>query len=87
MKLLTNAFKLMDTHGIPLTLQIGVVKSRGQAISIPHFYRDALAAGWKSETALARIREAMLDAGESERRVEVSMEWLRAHRELPAESA
>lgn len=83
MNLLTNAFFLMDTHGVPLAVQLGIARTRGVALSIPHYYRDALAAGWAPDTARARVKEAMLDSGELEAYVEAAIEWLKGHRELP----
>lgn len=81
--LVTNAFILMDTHGIPLSIIIIGARKRGGGVSIPHFFRDALRAGWKSTTALSRINEAMLDAGCDPIYAKAALRWLELHRELP----
>lgn len=81
--LFTRAFLLADTHGLHLTLQIQICRKRGWTISLPHYYRDAIAAGWPPDRALLRIEEALSDAGESREYIEKALDWLRTHRELP----
>jgi hypothetical protein len=85
MKLFTKAFYFMDTHGVPLTLQVEAVQARGTALSLPHFYRDAMKAGWKPERALAVIEEALVDGGTGREYVDAALEWLKSHRELPGD--
>lgn len=85
MRLLTSAFFLSDTHGLPLALILDHARRSGYAASIPHFYRDALAVGWKPAKALSKIEEALLDAGESREYADAALDWLRTHRELPQE--
>lgn len=60
-----NAFYLSDTHGLPLSVILETARQRGAVVSIPAYYCDALAARWSSKTALARIEEALIDAGQS----------------------
>lgn len=74
--LLTRCFFLSDTHGLPLSVQVAVARERGWKISLPHFYHDALAAGWTSERALVRIEEALIDAGETREYIEPRLKWL-----------
>lgn len=81
--LLKSAFFLMDTHGMPLSLIIQACNAAGWICSVPHYYRDALAAGWKPETALVRIQEALSDVGCDPAYVDAAVTWLRTHRELP----
>jgi alanyl-tRNA synthetase len=89
MKLVTNAFKLADTHGVPLPMTLAAAAARGAAVSMPHFYRDALLAGWKSSRALAKIEEALLDAGCTRDYIDERLKWLEetGGKLLPAESA
>ncbi len=67
----------MDTHGLPLSIQAEIGKERGVIISMPHFYRDALKAGWKSEKALLRIEEALVDVHMPREYIDNALEWLR----------
>lgn len=83
--LLTTAFKLMDTNGTPLSIQLILAQERGATISLPHYYRDALLAGWKPTTAIARIREALSDVGTDQQYIDAALMWLSTHRELPAD--
>ena len=68
----TKAFWLMDTHGMPLPLQIAYAKERGLQISLPHFFDAARAAGWTIERALLRIEEALVAAHHSRLRKIIS---------------
>jgi hypothetical protein len=84
MKLITCAFFFMDTHGVPLSMQLHYAKEKNIIISLPHFYRDALAVGWTEEQAALRIEEALVDAGEPRGYIDAALRWLKRHRELPA---
>jgi len=63
--------------------QVALAHKRGWALSMLHYCRDALAAGWSLERALLRVEEALVDAGESRMYVGLCLSWLREYRELP----
>jgi alanyl-tRNA synthetase len=80
MKIFTGAFKMADTHGLPLALVIQLCHARGMAVSMPHFFRDALAAGWKERKILATIASAMEDTGATASAVAEAGAWLQLTR-------
>ena len=89
MKLIINAFFLMDTHGLPLSILLEDAAKLNRPVSMPHFYRDALVAGWRPETALVRISEALMDIGQPREYVKAALAWLRrtGGNELPDPSS
>lgn len=74
--LLLHAFKIHDTHGVPLSLQVAECKRSGYAVSLPAFYRDALRAGWKAPKARAVVEEALVDAGTPRAYVDAALAYL-----------
>lgn len=86
--LITAAFHLVDTIGLPLSVVVAESTRRGFAISIPHFYRDAVAAGWNEDTAITRIEEALADNHVLHEHVNKMCAWLRhtGGRHLPREA-
>lgn len=61
--LIHAGFKLFDTYGLPLAVQIEAARKYGAVLSVPSFYADAIEAGWKKARALAVIEEALIDTG------------------------
>jgi hypothetical protein len=59
--LLSNAFYLADTKGIPLAMQMTLAHERGAMVSLLDFYCDAIQAGWSHEKAASKINEACLE--------------------------
>jgi hypothetical protein len=57
----TELFRMRDTYGIPLGTVMGWCIRDGLLFSVPHFIRDAKAAGWKPRKILAELRAAWLD--------------------------
>jgi hypothetical protein len=72
-----DAFKLLDTHGVPLAVQIEENRKRGRATSLPKFYLDAIKAGWSKVKIISVITEAMQDTGASSEEIEQLIAWLR----------
>ena len=71
-----DAFFLSDTHGLPLSLLLEQAKEFGMDVSLPQFFVDAIRAGWKTEKAIATIREALVDTGCSPEYVESACMYL-----------
>jgi hypothetical protein len=82
--IVTNSFFLVDSQGLPLSIQLEWAKSKGVAVSLPHFYRDALKAGWKPKKALTKIEEALVDCGQPREYIDAAIAWLENHKELPS---
>jgi alanyl-tRNA synthetase len=74
--MILNAFKLHDTHGMPLSSTLDCAEEKNMNVSIPHFYRDAVKAGWKPERALAVIDEALTDDGCDRKYIEAAKAFL-----------
>lgn len=55
-------FKLFDTLGMPLADLFSMCTEKNLQVSMPHFYDDAIASGWKHKTIILRLREALTDA-------------------------
>lgn len=60
-RLFTESFKMHDTYGFPLVCQLHKVGQWGVRLSLPHFYVDALQAGWSHDRIRAVIRSAVLE--------------------------
>lgn len=75
--MLTDSFRIHDTYGYPLTLQLDYARERGLSISIPHFYRDAIKAGWKQKKILTTIEEALIDLGKTREYIKTALDYLR----------
>jgi hypothetical protein len=65
-----DLFKFRDTHGLPLSVQMGHLIRAGILFSVPHFVVQARAAGWKPEKIQAELREAWLEVGVPKRELE-----------------
>ena len=61
-KLVRDGFKLHDTYGFPLILQLHQCEIQRVIVSLPDFYVDAVKAGWKDTKIRSTIREAVMDA-------------------------
>ena len=55
----SNAFKMVDTYGLPLDMVIKRVSDRGLACDLQKFIQDALNAGWTQEKAVSVCNEAV----------------------------
>lgn len=74
----SGVFKLIDTHGLPLTIILDILEQQNKAISIAHFYEEAIKAGWKESTIDAKVFESVLDVHGPERLKEFKLkieEW------------
>lgn len=56
-----NSFRLLDTFGLPLLMQMDECESRGIRVALDLFVRDAVLAGWTFEKAMVSVREALVD--------------------------
>lgn len=83
-KIFCDAFYVSDTQGVPLAVQIAAAREKGGGISVPHFYTDAVRAGWKPEKALAVSREALIDSGCLPEYVEAACAYLESLATAPA---
>ena len=56
-------FMLHDQHGFPLSESLTLLKNRGLNLpaSLEAFVKDARRAGWRPETIVSRVREAVVD--------------------------
>jgi hypothetical protein len=61
-----GVFKMYDTVGLPLADIFERLTERNMIPSFPHFYDEAIAAGWKHKTIILRLREALADSHGSE---------------------
>ena len=59
----SKLFELHDTHGLPLTISLGIAKDRGGNlfVSLREFVADAKRAGWSGETISKTAGEAVRD--------------------------
>lgn len=83
-----NAFRLHDTHGVPLSIQVTVYREAGVPVSLPAFYRDALRAGCRAAKAAAIVEEVLVDAGQPRDYVDAALAYLAtfdATSEVPGE--
>jgi hypothetical protein len=56
-----NAFKYLDTFGMPLVVQMDRLEKSGDTVALDVFVRDAVNAGWTFEHAIACCREALME--------------------------
>lgn len=56
---LGGAFRLLDTHGIPLGVSISNAEKRGYRVALDEFVKDAVNAGWEFDKAIASCEEAL----------------------------
>jgi alanyl-tRNA synthetase len=52
----SGAFRLMDTHGIPLDLIKDVLAEKGMLIAWDYFIHDARQAGWTDRTIIQKLQ-------------------------------
>lgn len=79
--LMEAAFQLHDTHGLPLSMQLGILeeirKTRSDVgISIPKFVANAHAAGWKAKKILTVVEDALIDVGRSREYIDAALRYL-----------
>ena len=60
---LSGAFQLADTHGVPLWFSLLQAQERGAVISIADYFKSAVDAGRQAGKVLTEIRHAFTDAG------------------------
>lgn len=60
-QVLAGVFQFYDSHGLPLDIVFSLLKDQGYSISYYDFVKDAAIAGWKNETIILRLREAIID--------------------------
>jgi alanyl-tRNA synthetase len=73
-----DAFTAHDTHGVPIGVALVAAKRAGVPVSLPAFYKAAVAHGWRPQKAIAVVREALQDAGESPAYVAAACAFLEA---------
>ena len=56
-----GVFKFYDTIGVPLSVMLASLQDRGMIPCLLSFARDAMEAGWKKQTVLSRLEEAVID--------------------------
>jgi hypothetical protein len=56
-----NAFRMYDTMGLPLSVQIDRCREYGIPLSLPDFVLDAVRAGWPFEKAILVAGEAVVE--------------------------
>jgi hypothetical protein len=79
-------FRLHDERGVPLSLAIQVSKRNGTQLDVPGFFKEALAAGWTLDKALATIDGAFCDAGFERSYIDAVKTWLTDDRPAVVES-
>lgn len=57
--LFPSCFKMLDTYGLPLEIQLAELESRGLRGDLYKFSLDAARAGWKPKKIKAVIEEAL----------------------------
>lgn len=57
----SDTFKFVGTHGLPLDVLLHVLKDKGLVIDWLDFIQDARRDGWKDRTIRARILAAVAD--------------------------
>jgi len=70
--LFPSCFKMHDTYGLPLSIQIPYLEKRGLRADLYKFSLDAARAGWKTKKIKSSISEAMIDSG---RVLKCSIRW------------
>jgi len=60
-QVVSGAFALVDTHGIPLELVLERFEEAGLMPDWLAFYDDAVAAGWKPSGVVTKLTEAVGD--------------------------
>jgi hypothetical protein len=61
MPVMDGVFHLYATEGLPLELIFLQMQKRGWIPAWPTFYEDARANGWKHQTIVVKLREALAD--------------------------
>lgn len=61
MRIFEDAFRFVDTHGIPLGLIVERAAEQGISINLHRFIADAIRAGWSKQKAIAAANEAVND--------------------------
>lgn len=61
MKRFDNAFKYLDTFGLPLSFIMAYCHQNGFSVNFSSFWMDAASAGWSKEKTLNVINEAVGD--------------------------
>ena len=54
-----NAFKYLDTYGLPLVMHMDFCESKGFRTALDYFVADAVKAGWKFEKAISVAQGAL----------------------------
>jgi alanyl-tRNA synthetase len=61
-KVISGVFRLFETHGLPLSDILSILKQRDYIIDWFDFYQDALSAGMKHDSVIAKLNEAINDS-------------------------
>ena len=59
MRVVSGTFKMADTHGLPLWLQIKRLKGSGMIPDWVDYMDSALSAGWKPKTIVSRLADSL----------------------------
>lgn len=59
--IIKGAFRMVDTHGVPLEVVISFLDNNGRMPSWADFYDNARKAGWKSRGIVAKLRNVVGD--------------------------
>lgn len=54
-------FHMHDTKGVPLSVSLVILNMKGCVPDLHGFVLDALAHGWKFDSIVQRVREAVID--------------------------
>lgn len=58
----SGLFMMHDTMGLPLADIFSLSAEKNLQPSFPHFYDEAIEAGWRHKTIILRLREALADS-------------------------
>jgi len=56
---ISGVFKMIDTHGIPLEIILGILDDKKMVVAWDEFIDDARAHGWKDKTIRTKITGAV----------------------------
>lgn len=60
-RIVTGAFEMTDTHGLPLDIVLSTLEDRKLAPCWITFYEKALAAGWNAKNTMAKLEAVVGD--------------------------
>jgi len=65
-RLISGVFKIVDTHGIPLSVAIQELKDKGFMVNWINFYNEAIEHGWTEKRTYSTMVSAVEESYEKE---------------------